>query len=104
MSKRLLALALLLAASVFSSVVAHACPDLKFMQAMLQAPCDHKSTQDNPLSKKEKNNCDSTRYGMLSTQASPSQAELFKLYVMLLPEGAARQCVAAGYSSAFFVV
>jgi len=52
---------------------------------MLQSPCDHNSTQDNPL-KKEKDNCDSTRYGMLSTQASPSQAELFKLHVMLLPE------------------
>ena len=86
MSKRLLVLfALLLVASVFSSAVAHACPDLKSVQAMLETPCDHNSSQDSPRRQKEKDNCDSVRYGLLSTQASPSQAQLFKLHAILVP-------------------
>jgi len=81
MLKRLLAtFVLLLTAAVFSSAVAHACPDLKFMQPMLQTPCDHNSAQDK---KKQKENCDSARYGMLSTQASPFQADRFERHAIL---------------------
>ena len=76
-------LALVLSVSVFCSAVAHACADLNLLQ---QAPCDHDSSQDGPLGKKEKDSCDSVRYGMLSTQALSSQTEMFNLHAILLPE------------------
>jgi hypothetical protein len=87
MSNRLLVLlALLLVASVLSAVVAHACPELKFTEAMAQAPCDHNAREGDPLGKDETGNCDSVRYGMLSTQASPLEATLFNLRTLLVCE------------------
>jgi hypothetical protein len=87
MSKRSFSLvALSLIASVFFTVVIHACSDLRSMQAALKAPCDHSSSQNEPRDKSEKDNCDSVRYGMLSTQASASETELFKLYSTPLQE------------------
>lgn len=80
MSKRSLALvAVVLVVSVLYTVVAHACSDLNSMQAILDVPCDHKSAQDEPVSKSEKDNCDTIRYGMLSAQAALSHTELFNL-------------------------
>jgi hypothetical protein len=76
--------AIMLIASLFFTVVVHACSDLRSMQVALQTPCNHSSSQNEPRGKPEKNNCDSVRYGMLSTQASPS--ELFKLYSIPLQE------------------
>jgi hypothetical protein len=81
MSKRPVSLvAILLMASVLCTAVAHACSDLSAMQAILKAPCDHNSSQHEPASKAEKDNCDLIRYGMLSTKASSSHPELLKLY------------------------
>jgi hypothetical protein len=81
MSKRPVSLvAILLMASVLCTVVVHACSDLSSMHAVLKAPCDHSSSQDEPRSKSEKDNCDSVRYGMLSTKASSSHPDLFKLF------------------------
>jgi len=87
MSKRGFSLvAIMLIASVFFTVVVHACSDLRSMQVALQAPCNHSSSQSEPRGKPEKDNCDSVRYGMLSKQASPSETELFKLYSIPLQE------------------
>ena len=81
MSKRLFRrVAIVLIASVLFTAVAHACSDVRSTQAVLQAPCDHDASRDNPRSKAFKDNCDSVRYGMLSTQVAPSQVELFELY------------------------
>jgi hypothetical protein len=87
MSRRLFALvAVLLIASVLCAAVAHACSDLGSMPAILQMPCDHRPSQDEPASKKEKDNCDFVRYGMLSTQVSPSQTEILKLHAVIVHE------------------
>ena len=87
MSKRFYFLvAIALTASVLFTVVAHACSDLSSIRAIVQAPCDHTSSQNEPRGKPEKDNCDSVRYGMLSTQASLSETELFKLYSIPLQE------------------
>jgi len=87
MSKRFYFLvAIALTASVLFTVVAHACSDLSSIRAIVQAPCDHTSSQNEPRGKPEKYNCDSVRYGMLSTQASLSETELFKLYSIPLQE------------------
>jgi hypothetical protein len=85
MSKRIFSLVAigLIASMVFTAVV-HACSDLSSMHAVLEAPCDHNSSQDEPGSKSEKDNCDSVRYGMLSTGASFPQMELFNLNSILL--------------------
>jgi hypothetical protein len=64
---------------VFTAVV-HACSDLRSMQAIVQAPCDHGASQDQPRGKTEKDNCDLVRYGMLSTKASSAHPELVKIY------------------------
>jgi hypothetical protein len=71
--------AMLLTASVLWTALAHVCSDLSSMQKILQAPCEHMPTRDEPLDKKTNDNCDSIRYGMLSTQASPSPTDFFKL-------------------------
>ena len=87
MSKRSFSLvALTLIASMFFTVVVHACSDLRSIQAALQAPCDHSSSQNEPRGKPAKDNCDSVRYGMLSTQASFSETELVKLYSIPLQD------------------
>jgi len=87
MSKRRFSIvALTLIASVFFTVVVHACSDLRSIQAAVQAPCDHSSSQNEPRGKPEKDNCDSVRYGMLATQASTSDTDLFKLYSIPLQE------------------
>ena len=87
MSKRIFPLiALILTAAVLFTVVAHACSDLSSIRAIVQAPCDHTSPQNEPRGKPEKDNCDSVRYGMLATQASPSETELVKLYSIPLQE------------------
>lgn len=81
MSKRIFSLVVIvLIASVLWSAIVHACSDLSSMRAILQAPCDQMGSQDEPRGKTEKDNCDSIRYGMLSTQVSSSQTELCKLY------------------------
>jgi hypothetical protein len=87
MSKRIFLLVAvgLIASMVFTAVV-HACSDLSSMQSVFKAPCDHNSSQDEPASKAEKNNCDLVRYGMLSTKASSYHPELFKLYSILLDD------------------
>lgn len=85
MSKRSLSLvAIALIASVLCMAVAHACSDLSSMQAILQTPCEHSSSQDRPGGKTENDNCDAIRYGMLSTQASSAQPELLALHSILL--------------------
>jgi hypothetical protein len=87
MSKRGFSMvALTLIASVFVTVVVHACSDLRSMQAAVQAPCDHSSSQNEPRGKPEKDNCDSVRYGMLAMQASSSDTELSKLCSISLQE------------------
>ena len=87
MSKRGFSIvALILIASVFFTVVVHACSDLRSIQAAVQAPCDHSSSQNEPRGKPEKDNCDSVRYGMLSIQASYSETELSKLSLIPLQE------------------
>ena len=84
-SKRIYsAVAIALIASVLCTAIVHACSDLSSMQAIFEAPCDHHSSQEEPGSKSEKNNCDSVRYGMLSIQASSSRAELFEIYLISL--------------------
>src|SRR5688500_16467868 len=81
MSRRIFSLVAigLIVSMVFTAVV-HACSDLSSMQSVFKAPCDHSSSQDEPRSKSEKDNCDSIRYGMLSTKASSSHPELVKLF------------------------
>jgi hypothetical protein len=87
MSKRGFSIvALTLIASVFFTVVVHACSDLRSIQAAVQAPCDHNSSQNEPRGKPEKDNCDSVRYGMLAIQASSSDTELSKLCSITLQE------------------
>ncbi len=87
MSKRgFYIVALTLIASVFFTVVVHACSDLRSMQAALQTPCNHSSSQNEPRSKPENDNCDSVRYGMLAIQASSSDTELSKLCSISLQE------------------
>src|SRR5213592_4293540 len=87
MSKRSFSLvALTMIASVFFTVVVHACSDLRSIQAAVQAPCDHSSSQNEPRGKPENDNCDSVRYGMLSLQASYAAPELVKLYSIPLQE------------------
>jgi hypothetical protein len=87
MSKRPVSLvAILLMTSVLSTAVLHACSDLSTMQAVFKAPCDHGSSQDESRSKSEKDNCDSIRYGMLSTKASTSHPELVKLFSIPLDD------------------
>ena len=87
MSKRgFYIVALTLIASVFFTVVVHACSDLRSMQAALQTPCNHSSSQNEPRGKPENDNCDSVRYGMLAIQASSSEIELVKLYSILLQD------------------
>jgi hypothetical protein len=56
------------------------------MQTALQAPCDHSSSQNEPRDKPEKDNCDSVRYGMLSTQASSAETELSKFFSMVFQD------------------
>ena len=86
MSKRGFSLlALTLIASVFFTVVVHACSDLRSMQTALQAPCNHSSSQNEPRGKPAKDNCDFVRYGMLAIQAS-SETELVKLYSIPLQD------------------
>jgi len=81
MSKRNFPLiALALTAAVLFTVVTHACSDLSSIKAIVQAPCDHTSSQSEPRGKPEKDNCDSVRYAMLSTQASSADTELSKFY------------------------
>ncbi len=81
MSKRPFSLvAVVLITSVIWTAMAHACSDLRSMHANLQAPCDHNSSQDEPGGKAKKDDCDSVRYGMLSTQASSSEPELDKIH------------------------
>jgi hypothetical protein len=81
MSKRPFSLvAVVLITSVVWTAMAHACSDLRSMHANLQAPCDHNSSQDEPGGKAKKDDCDSVRYSMLSTKASSSHPELFKLF------------------------
>jgi hypothetical protein len=81
MSKRIFSLVVIvLIASVLWSAIVHACSDQSSMRAILQAPCDQMGSQDEPRGKTEKDNCDSIRYGMLSTQVSSSQSELFKFH------------------------
>ena len=87
MSKRgFYIVALTLIASVFFTVVVHACSDLRSMQAALQTPCNHSSSQNEPRGKPENDNCDSVRYGMLAIQAFSSEIELVKLYSILLQD------------------
>jgi hypothetical protein len=69
----------LIASMVFTAVV-HACSDLRSMQAIVQAPCDHGTSQDQPRGKTEKDNCDLVRFSMLSTKVSPAHPELLKVY------------------------
>ena len=77
MSKRGFSLVALTAiASVFFTVVVHACSDLRSLKVAMQAPCDHSSSQNEPRSKPEEDNCESVRYGMLSTKASYAAMEL----------------------------
>ena len=78
--------AIVIIAAVLFTVVVHACSDLRSIQAAVQAPCDHSSSQNDPPGKPEKDNCDSVRYGMLATQASTSDTDLFKLYSIPLQE------------------
>ena len=86
-SKRVLSLvALASSAFVLFATVVHACSDLSAMQGILKAPCDHSSSQGEPRSKSEKDNCDAIRYGMLSIQTSPFQTDLFKLYSIPLDD------------------
>jgi hypothetical protein len=87
MSKRNFPLiALAVTAAVLFTVVAHACSDLSSIKGIVQAPCDHTSSQNEPRGKAEKDNCDSVRYGMLSTQASSAETELSKFYSIPLQE------------------
>jgi len=80
-SKRIFPLVVIvLIASLLWTTVVHACSDLSAMQTIFKAPCEHSGSRDEPASKAEKDNCDAVRYGMLSTQASPSQTELLKLH------------------------
>jgi hypothetical protein len=75
--------AIALISSVFYTAVAHACSDLRSMQVRLQPRCNHMPSEtEPPLSKKENPNCDYVRYGMLSTQRSPSQTELLTFTVV----------------------
>lgn len=78
--------AIALIASVLLTVVAHACSDLSSIRAIVQVPCDHTSSQNEPRGKPEKDNCDSVRYGMLATQASTSDTSLVKLYSIPLQD------------------
>jgi hypothetical protein len=87
MSKRPFSLvAVVLITSVLWTAMAHACSDLRSMQANLQAPCDHNSSQDEPGGKAKKDDCDSVRYSMLSTQASSSEPELDKIHSIPLDQ------------------
>lgn len=70
-------LAVLLIVAVFFTAVAHACSDLSAMRMVLQTPCDHHVSPDGSRDK-PKDNCDSIRYGMLSTQAGPGPTDLEK--------------------------
>lgn len=79
--------AIALIASVLLTVVAHACSDLSSIRAIVQVPCDHTSSQNEPRDKPEKDNCDGVRYGMLSTQASSADTELSKFYSTALKDG-----------------
>jgi len=74
LSKRTFPLiALVLTPAVLFTVVAHACSDLSSIQAIVQAPCDHPASQNEP-------------HGMLSTQPSASDTDVFKLYSIPLQE------------------
>ena len=86
MSKRFPLIALALTATVLFTVVAHACSDLSSIKTIVQAPCDHSTSQNEPRGKPEKDNCDSVRYGMLSKQASYSETEFSKLYSLSFHE------------------
>jgi hypothetical protein len=87
MSKRLYFLvAIALTTSVLFTVIAHACSDLSSIRAVVQAPCDHTSSQNEPRGKPEKDNCDAVRYGLLSTQASSAGTELSKFYSTALQD------------------
>jgi hypothetical protein len=87
MSKRNFPLiALALTAAVLFTVVTHACSDLSSIKAIVQAHCDHTSSQSEPRGKPEKDNCDSVRYGMLAAQGSACGTELVKLYSISLQE------------------
>jgi hypothetical protein len=84
-SRRIFSLvAIGLISSLFYTAVAHACSDLRSRQLLLQPACNHMASEKEPLGKKEKDNCDSVRYGMLSTKASSSHPELFKLFSISL--------------------
>ena len=72
--------AIALTASVLFTVVAHACSDLSAIRAVVQVPCDHTSSQNEPRGKSDKDHCDTVRYAMLSTQASSADTELSKFY------------------------
>src|SRR5688572_21393965 len=87
MSKRTFPLiALTLTAALFLTVVAHACSDLSSIKAIVQAPCDHSSSQNESRSKPDKDTCDSVRYGMLCRQASSAQTELSMFYSIALQD------------------
>src|SRR5687768_12909057 len=73
-------IALTLTAAVLFTVVAHACSDLRSIQAIVQAPCDHGSSRDESRGKPDKDTCDSVRYGMLCRQVSSAETELSKFY------------------------
>lgn len=73
-------IAVMLVVSVLSAAVGHACSDVSAMKAVAKTPCDHHQPQDEPLNKTDEDNCDSIRYGMLSTQSSRFQTEVLKQY------------------------
>ena len=85
MSKRpLLLITLGLIASILFTAVAHACADVKSIQAAMQTPCDHSAPRNAPLNKPGTDNCDTIRYAMLAIQAAPCQTQLVKLHAILL--------------------
>lgn len=84
MSKRpLLLIALGLIVSILFTAVAHACADVKTIQAAMQIPCDHSAPRNEPLNKTDTDNCDAIRYAMLAIQASPCQTQLVKFHAIL---------------------
>ena len=73
-------IAITVSVSVLVTVVAHTCSNLNPVQAIRQAPCDDGPAREHPRGKGENDNCDSIRYRMLATEASPVAAELSSFY------------------------
>ena len=73
-------IAITVSVSVLVSVVAHACSNLNPLQAIRQAPCDDSAAREDTRGKRDNDNCDSVRYGMLATEASSAAAELSSFY------------------------